>query len=339
MEEGAIDFVLPWVDGDDPEWRRECVEYASREATTDPDAGRNSGEQRYRDWGLLRYWFRGVERFAPWVNRIHFVTSDHLPSWLAADHPKLRIVRHRDFIPTDYLPTFSSRCIDLNLHRIGGLSERFVYFNDDTFLLRPVRPSDFFRRGLPCDAAVMSPICLERTGARAEINDMYVINGRFHKGAVIRRDFPKWFSPRYGRFLVRNFLLLPFRTFPGFHISHNPSSFLKDTFEEVWGEAGCVLDETCRHRFRHVGGVNQWLMSYWQIASGRFFPRSPGVGAFYDGVAGYEPARQAVAARRTKFLCWNDGADLGDCFGEMKTGMQEAFGRILPDRSSFERES
>lgn len=95
---------------------------------------------------ILQYWFRGVEKFAPWVNRIYFVTWGHIPSWLNLSHPKLKVVRHEEFIPTDYLPTFSSHPIELNLHRIKGLSERFVYFNDDTFLIRPVLQEDFFQK-------------------------------------------------------------------------------------------------------------------------------------------------------------------------------------------------
>ncbi|MBR6159158.1 MAG: Stealth CR1 domain-containing protein, partial [Lachnospiraceae bacterium] len=126
-----IDFVITWVDGNDPEWRKEKEKYSGK--TTGDDR-----EKRYRDWELLRYWFRGVENCAPWVNKIHFVTCGHLPDWLDTGHPKLNIVNHKDYIPEQYLPTFSCRPIELNLHRIPGLSDDFVYFNDDMFLLRPV---------------------------------------------------------------------------------------------------------------------------------------------------------------------------------------------------------
>lgn len=88
---GPIDFVIPWVDGNDPDWRNErskwCIE--------------NEGDHReirFRDWDNLQYWFRGVEKFAPWVNRIHFITYGHLPPWLNVDHPKINIVRHTDYI-------------------------------------------------------------------------------------------------------------------------------------------------------------------------------------------------------------------------------------------------
>ena len=93
-----------------------------------------------------RWWFRAVEKFAPWVNKIHFVTYGHLPKWLNIDNPKLNIAKHSDFIPQKYLPTFSSFPIEVNLHRIKGLAERFVYFNDDMFLLKTSKKRIIFCR-------------------------------------------------------------------------------------------------------------------------------------------------------------------------------------------------
>ncbi|MBQ6357217.1 MAG: capsule biosynthesis protein CapK, partial [Solobacterium sp.] len=39
-------------------------------------------DNRFKDWGLFKYWFRGVEKFAPWVNKIYFITWGHVPTWL-----------------------------------------------------------------------------------------------------------------------------------------------------------------------------------------------------------------------------------------------------------------
>ena len=92
-----IDFVILWVDGNDPAWREEFVR--TRQAEND-----DASEIRYRDWRNLHYWFRSAERFAPWVRKVHFITWGHLPAWLRRDHPKLHIVNHRDFIPAEYSP-------------------------------------------------------------------------------------------------------------------------------------------------------------------------------------------------------------------------------------------
>ena len=139
-----IDFVITWVDGSDPAWREEKEKYQ-------PKADCDVREERYRDWELLPYWFRGVERFAPWVRKIHFITWGHLPAWLDTSNPKLHIVNHRDYIPEEYLPTFCSDTIELFMNRIEGLAEHFVYFNDDMFCIAPLEEDVFFHNGLPRD--------------------------------------------------------------------------------------------------------------------------------------------------------------------------------------------
>ncbi len=126
-----IDLVIAWVDGSDPAWLAEKRRFQSGED------GDGDVVCRFRDWGLLPYWFRAAERFAPWARRIHFVTWGHLPPFLNLTAPKLHIVRHEEYLPAEYRPTFSSHVIEMNLHRIEGLSEHFVYFNDDMFLLQP----------------------------------------------------------------------------------------------------------------------------------------------------------------------------------------------------------
>ena len=83
---------------------------------------------------IFRYWFRAVERYAPWVNKVFLVTNGKFPDWINPDNPKLVLVKHDDYIPEEYLPTFNSCAIELHLHRIKDLSEHFVYFNDDTML-------------------------------------------------------------------------------------------------------------------------------------------------------------------------------------------------------------
>ena len=112
-----IDFVIPWVDGTDSQWSQKCSRFLPENSALE--------ECRYRDWGLLKYWFRAVECYAPWVRKIHFVTDGQIPDWLNTEHPKLHVVNHGDYIPKEYLPTFSSHTIELNLHRIAGLSEHF----------------------------------------------------------------------------------------------------------------------------------------------------------------------------------------------------------------------
>ena len=94
----GIDFVITWVDGNDPAWQQEKSRTLKASGLIDKTDDR---KERYRDWDNLQYWFRGVEQFAPWVRKVHFVTWGHLPEWLNTSAPKLNIVNHEDFIPEE----------------------------------------------------------------------------------------------------------------------------------------------------------------------------------------------------------------------------------------------
>ena len=92
-----------------------------------------------------RYSLRSIEKFAPWILKVFIVTNGQVPDWLDANHPKVQIIPHELIFPNkSVLPTFSSSAIEMNLHRIPGLSEHFIYFNDDVFLGQPVYPYDFY---------------------------------------------------------------------------------------------------------------------------------------------------------------------------------------------------
>jgi UDP-N-acetylglucosamine-lysosomal-enzyme len=104
-------------------------------------------ENRFHDNDELKYSLRSLEQHAPWFRRVYIVTNGQVPDWLNISHPKIRMVNHRDmFANKSHLPTFSSPAIEANLHRIEGLSKRFVYFNDDLLLGKRVWPEDFYTR-------------------------------------------------------------------------------------------------------------------------------------------------------------------------------------------------
>ncbi|MDN4171424.1 stealth conserved region 3 domain-containing protein [Nocardioides sp. SOB77] len=137
-----VDVVYTWVDGDDPTWND--ARAARLAQVTGTAATREaSGRARFVHRDELRHSMRSVHLFAPWVRNIHLVTAGQRPEWLA-DHPQVTVVDHREILPADALPTFSSHAIETGLHRIPGLSEQWVYLNDDVFLGRPVRPEQLF---------------------------------------------------------------------------------------------------------------------------------------------------------------------------------------------------
>lgn len=328
-----IDFVIPWVDGSDPEWQKEKLKYVK---TTKGD----SRDIRYRDLDNLLYWFRGVEKYASWVNKIHFVTWGHLPSWLNKDHPKLNIVYHQDYIPKKYLPTFSTRPIELNFHRIKGLSKHFVYFNDDMFIIKPTKKEDFFKNDLPCDTAVLMPLISKfRNSTTANVaNVMEVINTTYDKGNVIKKDFFKWFNISYNKFLLSTFMMLPYSKFPGFLNLHLPNSYLKNTFEELWEREFKILDKTCGNKFRTRDDVNQQLPKYKQLVEGKFSPRNPNIGKTYHFTNKNEDIVQALKKQKYKLICINDNnSDPIEDFNRQKQVVKNAFEFILPEKSKYEK--
>ena len=169
-----IDFVIMWVDGNDLKWRKEKNKFLAKDDEV-------NNEVRFRDWELLKYWFRGIEKYTPWVNKVYFVTWGHIPDWLNIENDKLVIVNHKDFIPKKYLPTFNSHTIELNLHRIKELSEHFVLFNDDTFITNYMSEEDFFKHELPCESAIVNPIISIGNDhfSNVSTNNLQIINNHF----------------------------------------------------------------------------------------------------------------------------------------------------------------
>ena len=140
-----VDVVYTWVDGDDEDWLAARDERISGLGGT-PSA-RAGGASRYRSRDELRYSMRSLHLFAPWVRRIHLVTAGQVPPWLDTGHESIRLVDHRDLLPAEALPTFSSHAIETRLHAVPDLTDHFIYVNDDVFLGRPRRPEHFFAPG------------------------------------------------------------------------------------------------------------------------------------------------------------------------------------------------
>ena len=330
-----IDFVILWVDGNDLAWQAEKSKYQPQKESE------NNSVNRYRDWGLLPYWFRAVEKFAPWVRKIHFATWGHLPDFLNLNAPKLHIVRHDEFIPEEYLPTFSSHVIEMNIHRIPDLAEHFVYFNDDTFLLRSFQPEDFFRDGLPCTYGGEVPIELVGnigTWLHAAVNDLGIVNAHFPKRESVAKYGKKYRDKRYRwKDNLRTLMLEKLHPdyFTGFKNLHAPAAYLKESFREIWEAEPEKLVSTCRDRFRTSDNVNQWVVLWWQIASGQFSP------AIIDNLVAsinentIDELCLAIEKQSHDYICLND-PDESIGFEQLAGRLASSFSKILPEKSSYE---
>lgn len=138
-----IDVVYTWCDGEDPAFLCEKNELLKKKGL--PYLEKSQGMARFFDNDELKYSLRSIEKYMPWVNHIFVVTNKQRPKWLA-NHPKISIVDHREIIPNELLPTFNSVMIEMYLHKIPNLSEKYIYFNDDMFVNAPLT-SEFFFEG------------------------------------------------------------------------------------------------------------------------------------------------------------------------------------------------
>ena len=331
-----IDFVVLWVDGNDPAWQAEKAKYSGK--TIDDSNSAN----RFRDWGLMPYWFRAVEQFAPWVRKVHFVTCGHVPAFLNLNAPKLHHVRHEDFMPEGSLPTFSSHALEMNLHRIPGLAEHFVYFNDDMFLLRPMPETAFFRDGLPCTYGGEYPV--ELIGdldiwQHAVVNNLGVVNAHFNKRESVRKFGKKYANPAYrwqDNVRTQTLEKLFPNYFTGFKNLHGPAAYLKSTFEALWEAEPEILERTTMHKFRNADSVNQWAALWWQIASGQFAPYDTDNAVFCADESTISRLCDIIRHQRHDMLCINDPEFDVDVVA-LAAQLRSAFAGILPNKSQFEK--
>lgn len=330
-ENYPIDFVLTWVDGNDPAWQEEFRKHHRAERGLDVSLART------RDWENLHYWFRAIEKFTPWFCTIHLVTWGHLPPWLNKSAPKLHIVQHNDFIPPEYLPTFNSWAISWNLWRIEGLAEHFVYFGDDTFVGRSVARTRFFRKGLPCDFAQLTPLIPLNPFGHYTLNALEIIHRRHNLLKSILKNPNSWFNPKYGvKPVCKTLSLLPWSRLVGFKNPHVSTPYLRSEHETMWREEFTALDATCKSKFRAHADTMHWLARYERLITGRFIPT--GIGDTKNDVISDAKAAgiaRYIATQRYRLFCINDSNDIAD-FEKTKNTINAAFEKILPDKSSFE---
>ncbi|MFC7218546.1 stealth family protein [Streptomyces polyrhachis] len=217
-----VDAVYTWVDGSDPAWLRRRARYSGTAYHAEA-----ANAARYADHDELRYSLRSLATYAPWIRNVYLVTDDQVPSWLDTAHPSLRVVSHREvFRDPDVLPTFNSHAIESQLHRIEGLSEHFLYFNDDVFLGAEALPQDFFlANGLtkyfPSPALV--PL-----------------------GAPGDEDVPVSVAAKNNRALIER----RFGATPVQKMKHTPHALRRSVLEEIEREFAAEHAATASHRFR-----------------------------------------------------------------------------------------
>jgi len=310
-----IDVVYTWVDGADPQWvaarDRRLAEAGGEQAVS----LESRADSRFTDHDELRHSLRSLEQFMPWVRTVYLVTAGQQPSWLARAHPQLQVVEHRDILEPEALPTFSSLAIETALHHIDGLSEQFLYLNDDVFAARPLEARTFFH-------ANGMPSFFVRTGAgldpgEPDAADLPVTAANKNVRALIERDF--------GRRV-------------GVLMRHSPHALRRSLLTEIEERYVEEIRRTRRHPFRMNDDVTMvtTLHHYYGYYSGRAVPgslRHVGVVLGRDDV---EQRLAKVLAMKPDSFNLNDSVPVDDSRAGQSKRMQEFLRAYFPEPSSFE---
>ena len=338
-EENVIDIVIPWVDANDEEWNREknkCLEQATEFQKN------NNVESMYREGINLKYWFRAIENCMPWVRYIFFVSCGQVPSFLNLTNNKLKIINHSSFIPEEYLPTFNSNTIEMNLFRIDELSENFILFNDDVFPIKKIKPEYFFYKNKVCDEAIeriFAPKINESifdSYTYCQLNNMQIINKHFKKREVQKSNFFKWFTLRYGKRVLNNLALAYFYDFDRISNKHLANAFKKSTFKEIWTMEYEVCNQASMNKFRNYTDVSQYLVRWWQLCKGEFYPKRRLGKLFPITDDNYYKIADFILRREQQIVCVNDTKDIVN-YSMAKEIIEDAFEKIFPVKSSFEK--
>ena len=323
-----IDFVVTWVDQQDKKWLKRYK---------DNVLGNSSEELiRFRDYGTLKYLFRGIEENAPWVRRVFLVTDGQIPDWLNMDNPKIEIVDHKQIIDGEYLPTFNSNVIDWNLHKIPNLSENFVYFNDDMFLVKKTTPEDFFgSNGFPKDTFASNAIMPNGDFDHIFINNITVINAYFDKKTFVMQNLNKVFNVKNGPWNFITLVIMVFPRFTRFYDAHTTISFKKSMVRQVLTK-NPQIQSFFNNKTRGLNDYSIWLVRYWQMLLGKFSVRNYNFGTHIQ-LSNLESIEKQLFGGTSSLLNINDSDDLDDQkFQETTSTLTMMFEKKFPNKSSYE---
>lgn len=335
--EQDIDAVITWVDGSDPGWLAAYTHHAAKAAGVD---GAKAG--RFRDLETMRFVLRGIECFMPWIRRVHLVTAGHIPPWLNREHPRLRTVTHAElFEDPGHLPTFNSGSIEMNLHRVPGLADQFIYFNDDTFVLRETRRERLFKRGLPRDYRWMVPLMQMGDFSHRLHHQMAValedtVDVKHAIDKAISKDFWPGYPPRY---LVLNALFRRLGRPSLFEINHHPQPYLRGEMEEFCARNEEMVSRTSAAKFRGAKTMAQHVFRFASLARGDFSPVVPSDSTLINFNCSETLSNRInkLGRKAPRFLCMNDSADMDEAeFQRCREIVHRYLVSILPNKSRFE---
>lgn len=310
-----VDIVYTWVDGDDPVWQAKKSAHLGDVSAAEINETAVSAS-RFMNRNELKYSLRSVEAYANWVNHIYIVTDGQLPEWLDTSHPKISVIHHRDiFADQQALPVFNSHAIESQLHHIPGLSERYLYMNDDVFMMRPVLPELFFTgNGMSKFFPSQAPLDLTERSS----NDMPVLSAAKRGRAFIAHEHQRTVTNKFK------------------HAPHPQLRSVLKSFEQDHPE---VFETVSHSKFRHPDdySIASSLYHYHAYALGKAVPGNIRY-SYVDIAAPNAEARFDWWSRSHSLdvICINDTSTTSDMV-RVNNFVVELLEKKFPVPSSFER--
>ena len=292
-----MDAVITYVNGLDPEWQKDYIATVGMETFMD---------KRFRDWGTLKYLLRGIEIHLPFIKNVYLIVSgdSQVPEWV--NRSKVNIVLHKDIIPAKHLPVFNSTAIEMYMHRIPGLSEEFVYFNDDFFPVMDCSEEDFFKNG----KAVMklSPMYMAYS-----LYDKHVKNSdRLARRASGTAHFVTYLRPQ-----------------------HICSPLLKSKCEELWAREAAALNASIS-KLRTRDNFNYYAFCDYAYFTGSVIQKRLSKKHLSLAVSSPDKLRDNIINPRAKILCINDVNMSQDKYEAVRASLLDSFSHKFPAKSAFE---
>jgi hypothetical protein len=294
-----MDAVITYVNGLDPVWQKEYASAVGMDTFLD---------KRFRDWGTLKYLLRGIQTCMPFVRNVFLIVSGdtQVPQW--ADTANLHVVRHSDIIPQQFLPVFNSTAIEMFMHRIEGLDEEFLYFNDDFFPVMPFSEHDFFTDGKPS----VHPA-----------RQLLVLGNEFRN--VVRRSCN----------LAREALGMESSSFY-YRPQHTVAPMLRSQNEELYSRMEEKILSSITP-LRQNYNYNQYIYTDYVLLKGLTVDRKISNKHFSLAVAGIDKIVRFIDNPDRKMVCINDVKISASKYATYREQLLAAFKRRFPVKSRFEK--
>lgn len=292
-----MDVVITYVDGLDPLWQKDYEEHTNIPILA----------KRFRDWGTLRYLMRGIEVNMPFVDKVHLIVArdSQVPEWVNRD--TVNVVLHKDIIPEQFLPTFNCNPIELHIHRIKGLSERYIYFNDDVFPLKKCEVTDFFVNGKG------------QLGMSRHLLSLDMFKKICRNSDVVAR---RALGMKPSLFFLRP--------------QHVCTPMIKSECEAVYERQKEAIHASITMT-RTAKNISQYIFLNYMYLNGTLENRRLSKRHFSLGITSTEKLRKFLLNPTKTFTCLNDVQLSEERYEELRRVVLESFETLFPNKSRFEK--